>query len=92
MTDFNLWDVYDSIKNEFKEVNTDIKGLCICGSSDIAEIDSMNVCKNCNNIIDKNIDNSVEWRYYGSEDNRDAILQDVVCLLIIYYQNHLLVL
>ena len=72
MTDFNLWDVYDSIKNEFKEVNTGIKPLCICGSSDTSEIDSMNVCKNCNNIIDKNIDNTAEWRYYGSEDNRDG--------------------
>ena len=72
MTDFNLWDVYDSIKNEFKEVNTDVKPLCICGSSDTSEIDSMNVCKNCNNIIDKNIDNTAEWRYYGSEDNRDG--------------------
>lgn len=69
---FDLWDIYDSLKKEFSEEDTKEKTLCKCGSNTILEIDSMNVCSNCNAIIDKTLDNSAEWRYYGSEDNRDS--------------------
>jgi len=69
---FDLWEMYDSLKQEFSEKEDIINTLCVCGSNDIYEIDSMNVCKLCGNIIDKTLDSSAEWRYYGSEDNRDT--------------------
>jgi transcription initiation factor TFIIB len=72
MTDFDLWDIYNSIKNELNDVDNEKKSLCHCGSNEINEIESMNVCAKCNAIIDKSIDNGAEWRYYGNEDNRDS--------------------
>jgi transcription initiation factor TFIIB len=72
MTDFDLWDIYDSIKNELNNINQEKKTVCQCGSNEIDEIDSLNVCAKCNAIIDKSIDNGAEWRYYGNEDNRDS--------------------
>ena len=72
MTDFDLWDIYNSIKDEFASENYITKTLCQCGSNEIIEIESMNICAKCNSIIDKSIDTSAEWRYYGNEDNRDS--------------------
>lgn len=72
MTDFDLWDIYNSIKDEFASENYITKTLCHCGSNEIIEIESMNICAKCNAIIDKSIDTSAEWRYYGNEDNRDS--------------------
>lgn len=72
MTDFDLWDIYNSIKDEFANENYINKTLCQCGSNEIIEIESMNICAKCNSIIDKSIDTSAEWRYYGNEDNRDS--------------------
>ena len=71
-TNFDLWDIYNSIKNEFNDIEVQKKTLCNCGSNEINEIDSMNICAKCNSIIDKYIDNTAEWRYYGNEDNRDS--------------------
>jgi len=68
---FDLWNLYDTLKNELNEKDDNIKTLCSCGSNKVFEIDSMNICSNCNAIIDKSLDNTAEWRYYGSEDNRD---------------------
>jgi len=72
MTNFDLWDIYNSIKDEFANEKYVTKTLCECGSNEIVEIESMCVCIKCNSIIDKSIDTSAEWRYYGSEDNRDS--------------------
>tara|TARA_B110001450_G_scaffold91740_1_gene86983 strand:- start:5207 stop:6169 length:963 start_codon:yes stop_codon:yes gene_type:complete len=69
---FDLWDIYDSLKKEFSSGEDKKISLCNCGSNNIIEIDSMNVCSNCNAIIDKSLDCTAEWRYYGSEDNRDG--------------------
>ena len=40
---FDLWEMYDSLKQEFSEKEDIINTLCVCGSNDIYEIDSMNV-------------------------------------------------
>lgn len=72
MTNFDLWDIFNSIKDEFVNENSINKTLCQCGSNEIIEIESMNICVKCNAIIDKSIDTSAEWRYYGNEDNRDS--------------------
>jgi len=69
---FDLWDIYDSLKKEFSNSEDENKSICQCGSNNIVEIDSMNICSNCNAIIDKTLDNTAEWRYYGSDDNRDG--------------------
>lgn len=72
MTDFDLWDIYNSIKDEFDTENYITKTLCDCGSNETTEIESLTICVKCNSIIDKSIDTSAEWRYYGNEDNRDS--------------------
>ena len=69
---FDLWDIYDSLKKELENSEEENKSICQCGSNNVVEIDSMNICSNCNAIIDKSLDNTAEWRYYGSEDNRDG--------------------
>tara|TARA_B110000259_G_C14018913_1_gene402349 strand:+ start:1045 stop:1998 length:954 start_codon:yes stop_codon:yes gene_type:complete len=72
MTDFDLWDIYNSIKDEFASENYITTTLCECGSNETIEIESLTICVKCNSIIDKSIDTSAEWRYYGNEDNRDS--------------------
>lgn len=68
---FDLWELYDSLKEDLDD-KIQVSSICLCGSNKIVEIDSMNVCGECNAIIDKFLDNTAEWRYYGSEDNRDS--------------------
>tara|TARA_B100001540_G_scaffold317650_1_gene351859 strand:+ start:2414 stop:3385 length:972 start_codon:yes stop_codon:yes gene_type:complete len=72
--DFDLWDLYDSIKNDLDD--SDIKKnkhkICECDEPNIIEQDGMNICNKCNTIIDKYIDTGAEWRFYGSEDNKDS--------------------
>ncbi len=72
--DIDLWELYDSLKNDLGDDKISIgdKSICSsCGSINISESEGMNICNDCNVIIDKFIDNGPEWRYYGNDDNRN---------------------
>lgn len=66
----NCWNLLDDFKNDLQDIIDDTK--CSCGSSEIIVEDSMQICKNCCAVMGRLIDNTAEWRYYGSEDNRDG--------------------
>jgi len=72
--DDELWNMFDEIKGDLtiEEKIEEEKIKCSCGSSKITIEDSMQICGNCSAMLGKVIDNTAEWRYYGSEDNRDG--------------------
>jgi transcription initiation factor TFIIB len=45
--------------------------ICACGSRKMVVEDCMQICSECSSIIGKVIDNTAEWRYYGSENKSD---------------------
>lgn len=49
------------------------ENLCeYCGSDNIVLEDGNFICKECNCITDRFIDNQAEWRYYGCDDNKSS--------------------
>ena len=67
----DLWSLYDSLKNDLHDSNID-NTICPCGSNETIDCDSMKICKKCNNVIEKYLDTTAEWRFYGNDDNRDG--------------------
>ena len=55
--------------NDEREKEEEI--ICACGSNKMVIEDCMQICANCSSIIGKVIDNTAEWRYYGSENKSD---------------------
>ena len=77
----DIWDIYndlmdDSVINEnIKEDNKKNENKCVddnCNSRDFILDDGYYVCKECNTIQEKFIDNGAEWRYYGHEDTKTS--------------------
>jgi len=66
----NCWNILDDFKND--DNIRAIEGICPCGSSNILVEDTMQICSDCCAVLGRVIDNTAEWRYYGSEDNRDG--------------------
>lgn len=42
-----------------------------CQSKDIVVVEGEHICRNCNIIQSRMIDDGAEWRFYGVEDNRN---------------------
>ena len=69
----DIWDMFDDFslsENIEEESNTN---KCIdnnCDSIDFILDDGNYICKKCNSIQEKFIDNQAEWRYYGHEDSK----------------------
>ncbi len=59
-----------SINNE-EEKKEEGEVICACGSRKMVVEDCMQICSECSSIIGKVIDNTAEWRYYGSENKSD---------------------
>tara|TARA_B100001758_G_scaffold1749_1_gene1489 strand:+ start:7843 stop:8811 length:969 start_codon:yes stop_codon:yes gene_type:complete len=71
--DIDLWTLYDSIKSDLNEEDKNaLKTKCSCGSNNTYESDSMTICNDCNAIINKCLDTGAEWRFYGTDDNREG--------------------
>lgn len=77
----DIWDIYndlmdDNVINEnIEEDNKKNENKCIddnCNSRDFILDDGYYVCKECNTIQEKFIDNGAEWRYYGHEDTKTS--------------------
>jgi len=68
----NCWNLLDDFKNELEHIETPDPEGCACGSTDMLIEDNMQICKKCCAVVGRVIDNTAEWRYYGSEDNRDS--------------------
>jgi transcription initiation factor TFIIB len=64
----NLQEMSIDNSNEDKEEG-DV--VCACGSRKMVVEDCMQICSQCSSIIGKVIDNTAEWRYYGSENKSD---------------------
>ncbi len=67
-TEDDIWNIMEGLK-EVKIEDEDI--VCACGSKLILVEDSMQICGTCSSIIGKVIDNTAEWRYYGSDSKSD---------------------
>ena len=67
-TEDDIWNIMEGLK-EVKIEDEDI--VCACGSKLILVEDSMQICGTCSSIIGKVIDNTAEWRYYGSDSKND---------------------
>ena len=72
----DCWNLLDNFKKELEKIekeniNSD-NSSCSCGSFDILVEDNMQICKKCFAVIGRIIDSTAEWRYYGTEDNRDS--------------------
>ena len=69
----DIWDMFNdfSITEDIEEVLNTNK--CIddnCNSIDFTLVDGNYICKKCNSVQEKFIDNQAEWRYYGHEDSK----------------------
>lgn len=72
--DDDIWNIMEGLKNEeLSKLSNDIDKniICSCGSTEIVIEDSMQMCALCSSIIGKVIDNTAEWRYYGSDSKSD---------------------
>jgi transcription initiation factor TFIIIB Brf1 subunit/transcription initiation factor TFIIB len=56
---------------EEEEGKKDCEIVCSCGSKRILNEDCMQICADCSSILGKIIDNTAEWRYYGSDTKSD---------------------
>ena len=73
-TDEDIWGIMDDLKEEEMlklTIKTDINEICSCGSTEIVIEDCMQICALCSSIIGKVIDNTAEWRYYGSDSKNE---------------------
>lgn len=73
-TDEDIWGIMDDLKEEEMSkltIKTNINEICSCGSTEIVIEDCMQICALCSSIIGKVIDNTAEWRYYGSDSKNE---------------------
>lgn len=72
--DEELLNLIDKIQLSFdkkpKNECQDEEIKCYCGSRNIVKDDNLYTCKDCSSIIDRVIECSAEWRYYGNDDSR----------------------
>ena len=74
MDNDEIWEIMNDLKiNEKKlEKIEDCSKCNTCASDNIIIYDSQYICSDCNTIQSCIIETTAEWRYYGSEDNRDT--------------------
>jgi transcription initiation factor TFIIB len=48
------------------------ESICVCGSNEYIIDESLYICKECATVLDRTIDCSAEWRYYGGGDTKEA--------------------
>jgi len=80
--DDDIWAIFDNRKNDKTNDKPEIKKnnqsdsnspKCInCQDVDLMQTDGLYVCPKCGMINDSIIDETPEWRYYGSEDNKSV--------------------
>lgn len=62
-----------SISNDSNNSSNNSDTCCrFCLSDEIVLDDGNYICYNCNTLIDRFIDSSAEWRYYGADDNKSS--------------------
>lgn len=77
-----IWSLYNDLnsKNDLDDSNEtdekkqdDIVLTCnSCAGTNIILEDNTYICKDCNSIIDRFIDDTAEWRYYGQNDSKQS--------------------
>lgn len=72
-------DVVWGLLNDLKPSNTtsssdqdDVTCCPFCGGLDIVLDDGNFMCYGCNSLVDRFIDMTAEWRYYGADDNKSS--------------------
>ena len=55
-----------------KEDNKNVEICNNCNKDSLYIETGLHICTNCGSIIDRVIDSSAEWRYYGSEDSKSS--------------------
>jgi transcription initiation factor TFIIB len=72
MTDID-WSLLDDLKDNSDKKIVQSDCFCnFCNSDNIVLEDDNYMCKDCNCILSRFIDNHAEWRYYGHEDNKTS--------------------
>lgn len=72
MTDID-WGLLDDLRDNSDKKNVQLDCFCnFCNSDNIVLEDDNYMCKDCNCILSRFIDNHAEWRYYGHEDNKTS--------------------
>jgi len=70
----DIWDMMVNLQEmsvDGEDDNEEGEIICACGSRKMVVEDCMQICSSCSSIIGKVIDNTAEWRYYGSEAKSD---------------------
>ena len=67
----SCWSILEDFKHELNNIKID-NAVCSCGCREVIVEETMQICKECYSVTGRVIDSSAEWRYYGSEDNRDS--------------------
>ena len=62
------WETNNSSANKINSINK----CTSCSNSKIIELDSEYICDNCGISYGCLIDETAEWKMYGSEDNRSG--------------------
>jgi len=73
-TDDDIWNIMSGLRDEMDLIENperDNKPVCSCGSTEVVVDDCMQLCAKCSSIIGKVIDNTAEWRFYGSDTKSD---------------------
>jgi transcription initiation factor TFIIB len=67
------WGLLDDLKDNSDKKYVQLDCVCnFCNSDNIVLEDDNYMCKDCNCILSRFIDNHAEWRYYGHEDNKTS--------------------
>ena len=76
MSDDAVWELLKELNSSKKptapSVLVDVVCCQFCNSSDVVLDDGNYVCYSCNSLVDRFIDMTAEWRFYGAEDNKSS--------------------
>lgn len=78
-----IWSLFDALKAPKAPEKADILGedadnidtedKCFyCNSKDISLDDGNYMCKSCGTLMERFIDSTAEWRFYGNDDNKTS--------------------
>jgi transcription initiation factor TFIIB len=76
-SDDNVWSLFSAFHEDIvKKSGCDVSGHAtecgFCKSPEVILHDGNYICKRCHSLVDRFIDSSAEWRFYGYDDNKSS--------------------
>lgn len=66
-----VWHIFDDqVLEKTKYDESDVTLCPHCKDTNIVLLDANYICLKCHSVLDRFIDTSAEWRYYGCDDNK----------------------